>query len=636
MATALLLIAGVWTVGARAQSTRRWVPIHVFTNTPVADADIVVSDPDGRVVFEKDHATNNRGFYPAEIVHRPKSFRVTVLANGMKLSSDVNDYREVGGEVYVNPVTTMVSRLLDRRPELSLAEARAIIRSFLGMPANTSLGAAMRQGPYYVSPLFSESDFIKQAKAHGGFDSFLESQVTQAIAHPNEAHLFRPTGPGSAGIGSSIAVAVAEELGKSALSWAVGEGMGWAAEAAGLSSPGATKEDIEHLQNQLDDLQSSVDDLSNQLTQSTKAIEQAINYSQYNTLSISALKLAAQVNVVNQNVTDLSDGCPTVPDGEPPVPLSTYCQGLLGTITSQLNESEIDGSFEEFASFLEDTGAVGNKGLLHLFSLCMGQSSHFFRYSDSVKIQDMWGYWDAVEVQAAIAKAERLHLQHAQDDPGGQKVLLRFLGNVNATPPTNGELQNTHNAEAALVWPILPEGTVVNTDDQALWLTVYPGSNNPQYCRDSLTNPPNLLGGIDFKPIPPDIRLQPTVKSSFTSLFRSPSRNQLTSLINGWKGHSIAPGKWIADQSGPKAGDPPNTDKSIGFPVIYTTITGCTTSGPPWVWTYDSIVRGQNYYVFNLSDGTSSDENSSVGIVSVNGNWVYLVSDVAYEFYWFD
>jgi hypothetical protein len=40
--------------------------------------------------------------------------------------------------------------------------------------------------------------------------------------------------------------------------------------------------------------------------------------------------------------------------------------------------------------------------------------------------------------------------------------------------------------------------------------------------------------------------------------------------------------------------------------------------------------------VFNLSDGTSSDENSPYGIVTTNGNWVYLVSDVAQEFYWFD
>jgi hypothetical protein len=635
MATALLLIAGAWTVGARAQSISRWAPIHVFTNTPVADADIVVSDPDGKVVFEKDHATNDRGFYPAEIVPIPKSFRVTVLADGMKLSSDVNDYIP-GHGVYVNPVTTMVSRLLDRRPELSLGRAQAIVRTFLGMPANTSLGAAMRQGPNYVSPVFSESDFINQAKAHGGFDSYLESLVTDAIAHPNETHLFHPTGLGSTGIGSDIAIAVAKELGSSALSWAEGYGMGWVAEAAGITEPGATKQDIEKLQNQLDDLQSSVDDLSNQLTQSTQAIEQAINYAQYNTLSISALKLAAQVNVVNQNVTDLADACPTVPEGETPAPLSTYCQGLLGTITSQLNESEIDASFEEFSSFLEDTGSVGNKGMLHLFSLCIGQSSRFFRYSDSVKIQDMWGYWDAVEVQAAIAKVERLHLQHAQDDPGGQKVLIRFLGDANANPQTNGELQNTHNAEAALVWPILPEGTVVNTDDHSLWLTAYPGSNNPQYCRDSLTNPPNLQGGIDFQPVLTDITLQPTVKSSYTSLFRSPSRNQLTSLINGWKGHSIAPGKWIADQTAPKADDPPNTDKSIGFPVIYANIPGCTTSGAPWVWTHDSIVRDQNYYVFNLSDGTSSDENSPYGIVTTNGNWVYLVSDVAQEFYWFD
>ncbi len=210
MAILLLLIAGAWTVGARAQNAAAqqeekeekeekkggWVPVIAFTNSPVANAGIVVSRPNGRVIFEKDHATNARGFYPVELHPIPKRFRVTVIWEPteapfsslglVRMSADVNDYDRVNGRVYVNPVTTIVSRLLDRRPELSLARAQAIVRFVLGMPANASLGAALREGPHYLSPYFSASAFLEQAIAHGGFESFLEKLVTHAIDHPNQ------------------------------------------------------------------------------------------------------------------------------------------------------------------------------------------------------------------------------------------------------------------------------------------------------------------------------------------------------------------------------------------------------------------------------------------------------------------
>ena len=240
---------------------------------------------DGKVVFEKDHVTNARGFYAAEIDPVPKSFRVTVISDAMRLSTDVHDYEPVHGVVYVNPVTTMVSRLLDRRPELSLVKAQAIVRRVLGMPANTSLGAAMRQGPYYRSAVFAESKFIKRANAYGGFDSFLESLVTRAIAHPNETELFRVQSSPPANPVAGIAGDIAIELGKGALSWLGGKGVGWAASAAGLFEPDATAADIKQMQAQLEDLQSSVDALSDQLSRSTAEIEAAINFADYNTIA---------------------------------------------------------------------------------------------------------------------------------------------------------------------------------------------------------------------------------------------------------------------------------------------------------------------------------------------------------------
>ncbi len=243
----------------------------------------------------------------------------------MRLSTDVHDYEPVHGVVYVNPVTTMVSRLLDRRPELSLVEAQAIVRRVLGMPANTSLGAAMRQGPYYRSAVFAESKFIKRANAYGGFDSFLESLVTKlSLIRMRRSCSGCTSGPAEnavAGIAGDIAI----ELAKGALSWRAGKGVGWAASAAGLFRAGSNPADIEQMQAQLEDLQSSVDALSDQLSQSTAEIEAAINYADYNTIASQQLKLAAQVNVVEQNVAVLADGCPPV-TSSPAAPLSKFCK----------------------------------------------------------------------------------------------------------------------------------------------------------------------------------------------------------------------------------------------------------------------------------------------------------------------
>ncbi len=45
----------------------------------------------------------------------------------------------------VNPVTTLVSLVLDVRPELKLDQAEAIVRRFLELPASYDLGLTLRE-----------------------------------------------------------------------------------------------------------------------------------------------------------------------------------------------------------------------------------------------------------------------------------------------------------------------------------------------------------------------------------------------------------------------------------------------------------------------------------------------------------
>jgi hypothetical protein len=75
------------------------------------------------------------------------------------LSADVRNYNPVKDVVYVNPVTTMVMGVLLRRPEFSLQQAEARVRRFLAMPANASLGAALRETQRFHSAYFRNRPF---------------------------------------------------------------------------------------------------------------------------------------------------------------------------------------------------------------------------------------------------------------------------------------------------------------------------------------------------------------------------------------------------------------------------------------------------------------------------------------------
>jgi hypothetical protein len=107
----------------------------------LAGADVAVFSKDGRLLFEKMNATNVRGIYPVKLMNLPKDFGVVVtdvnpnVSNRFNLgqvvlSADVRNYNPVKDVVYVNPVTTMVTGILLRRPEFSVRRPRRAYGGF--------------------------------------------------------------------------------------------------------------------------------------------------------------------------------------------------------------------------------------------------------------------------------------------------------------------------------------------------------------------------------------------------------------------------------------------------------------------------------------------------------------------------
>jgi hypothetical protein len=161
--------------------------------------------------------------------------------------------------VVVNPVTTLVSLVRDARPNLKLDGAEARVRSFLGLPANYSLGMALRESSHYASRRFSPIALLTEAQAAGGLDAFEHLLAQELLASPGATHSFHNSKPKAPGDGTT---SFEEDLALAALQAAGGQGAGWVMAQTGLVTPGITSAEIDALIQELSDLQSSIDALS--------------------------------------------------------------------------------------------------------------------------------------------------------------------------------------------------------------------------------------------------------------------------------------------------------------------------------------------------------------------------------------
>ncbi len=614
---------------------------------------------DGQLLFEQTNATNDRGIYPAKLANMPRNFRVVVVwdSNGqvnlsdlrslglVVLSADVRNYNPITDIVYVNPVTTIVTGVLLRHPEFDLEQARARVRRFLDMPYNASLGAALRQNPFFQSAYFSESGFLKQASEHGGLLVYVESLLNQLLSNPHSTHPFpstvlqsgadnvvsqSPAGgvvlQNAAGLLGGVESFVAKGLINGALSYAGGQGVGWVAQLAGAPSSGVTPEQIMQLQNSLDALQSSVDQLKQQMDLSTQEILAALTQTQYNTIATQAIALASDVNTAEGNLAYYADGClnPESADAD-------SCAKQRALVLSQLSDIQINGAYERLAGWLEDTQAVGFHGMIHLFSQSAGQSVRFFRPADSTRVQNMFDYWDGVETQAANLKVELWHLNCNQDclqkNAGLKKQVTDFLGNPDLG--TTGNFQATQTAEQKLMFPAVPINTVINTKDRTMWLTSYPSI----LTYDACFGQPPAGGGAWNYPITQYVPLHPP------QVFLSPTLDQANALIYGWTG--TTPNQWLIDQTKAVAPDSP---VSAGFPniVAATPPSGITCTGYPAIWTRTQngtySIYGktyQQYYVLNLGTAQQNPPASDGATRYPNWEFVDRTLDPGEQYYWY-
>ncbi|MBV8867283.1 MAG: hypothetical protein JO210_17935, partial [Acidobacteriaceae bacterium] len=154
---------------------QEWLRIIAFTDAPVVGADVRVT-ANGWVLVDAKASTNRQGEFPARIwrawlpgeeaagdanvpepERRPSQSVIRISISGGTvdgnpflghLTADIALTDPAHQILVVNPVTTLVSLVRDARPELKLDKAEALVRRFLKLPTNYSLGLALRQGPH--------------------------------------------------------------------------------------------------------------------------------------------------------------------------------------------------------------------------------------------------------------------------------------------------------------------------------------------------------------------------------------------------------------------------------------------------------------------------------------------------------
>ncbi len=455
-----------------------WLRIIAFTDAPVAGADVRVSvhGSQGRPLVAVHAATNRYGAFAAAVPKHPSSFRVSISGGTIDgnsfvghLSSDIVLTDPAHQIVVVNPVTTLVSLVMDARPNLKLDGAEARVRSFLGLPANYSLGMALRESSHYASRRFSPIALLTEAQAAGGLDAFEHLLAQELLASPGATHSFHNSKPKAPGDGTT---SFEEDLALAALQAAGGQGAGWVMAQTGLVTPGITSAEIDALIQELSDLQSSIDALSKEVAALENVVISTATLTQYTVDTADAEPYAAQITSDEQNLQFYASQCPPLAPDSPPPSNQSWCQANYQDEVGQLQGEFDNAYYEKVLGYIQDTSNPPSKGMLHLYSLYLFETKPLFRAADSTTMQNLHDYWDTIVTSAANLRMEWFHFIGDQNSSSGQLQLTDFMGNPDLSPPTTGVFQANEATNQSLILSPVPDGTVVSTVDFTMWSLV--------------------------------------------------------------------------------------------------------------------------------------------------------------------
>jgi hypothetical protein len=296
--------------------------------------------------------TDEQGHFGTD-ANLPPAFTVLVRPAGsvlqgsnLSFASRVEGFTNQSPEIIVNVPTTLMTRFHDRHPELSLAQARARVYSFLLIPQEVPLEAIDDS----LRAPFLHSLFFRLAEQNGGVEAYLEKLLDEMEGPTTHPINFETTGPPGAGGAAqkkpTFLGGCAEGLAEDFVKAEVLTGLGWAFRAMGLNFPFPSNFDLEK---KLDQLSDEVEALGNELTRFENEVpyQMAINKLGDEVVAPSDASTQALTAAVESHSIPLKPNLAYLPLG------TSY--GYLSELEAAFAQNDAQGMLDLLVSYLEGT-----------------------------------------------------------------------------------------------------------------------------------------------------------------------------------------------------------------------------------------------------------------------------------------
>lgn len=410
-------------------------------------------------------ATSSAGFFFGSELKIGGDYRIEarngLLADGSafdgRFAAEVRNF--AGGPVYLNPVTTLVSRYLASHPRLTLAQAEEAVRRFLELPERMHTGA----GLYKDSAKFSYISF-RVAMGQTPLDAFIDQLVAEMSASTEATHAFHPQPELQLD-----ADALGGYFGEKLVAGALGQSGGWALGGvlASIGTPGTNWDQVSAIEETLWDWQSQLDDREYRLSLSEGEFNSLQNDSGMNALS----SLIGPVTDLTYKLTLLFS---FPPDRYSYGPSDWY--SARADIFNAVCRIYNDGSFGVTADRFDDVlrGTQNRPGLIARLGQSKTTRRILFNYQDSQDLYAARQYWENIQAQLFNLIDIYLSVGQSSDGCNSTKDSVRLV----AAPGTTLQMQreavargfDERQRQQVLMYPImlLPEGTAVDIERKTM------------------------------------------------------------------------------------------------------------------------------------------------------------------------
>jgi hypothetical protein len=481
---------------------------------PIVGGTVRVYDLDNNLLKETINETYKTGAFILFFDTIPADFRIEVTGGTYEgtpfsghLYAEVRNLDPNTNAIIVSPVSTLISKYWQIKPETAIPAIEKLVKSFLNVDDYVRLVDYYE----YHEEHFSPEEFATQMKQTGDFDLFieqlladLESGKIQSFASPESDR----------SIGSTILKYAVQQIGAGLIAWGVGDGADWILDQIiGGDGGDDNKQAIEQMEKQLAQIIQALEQLSDQMKEAEKRIVSEIRKNRWEADMNAIQNELALIDTMYGRLKILADSDPNK--------VRDAAQELVDSILDA--NTGIETSFRKINAKMID--AWDTEGLLKTWAGNVYEQ-FFAQYAltptENLRIDQVMPYYDQLAsfyeyIAAYQIKAANLLIEadHAKD-----QIYAEYFFNDIYLPAARGE-QADIMREAAEYFV----GLVDFYCNWAPWITVDPGFQDVNFTR-ILEECEKSLGGLGYYNNVMAIRLM------WLSNYNGPKNTQIKPYFN--------------------------------------------------------------------------------------------------------